>query len=89
MAKSNNQPGILQDIPESAKGCPITYTDHQYSLFEYADIQKAANEYRNENPWFSVPVPLPMNVPECECGQKGVKYAKHSDYCPLYRLERA
>lgn len=22
--------------------------------------------------------------PQCECGQKGVSYAKHSDYCPLY-----
>jgi hypothetical protein len=25
-------------------------------------------------------------ITQCECGQKGIKYAKHSDYCPLYDL---
>lgn len=25
--------------------------------------------------------------PECECGQKGISWAKHSDYCPLYASE--
>lgn len=26
--------------------------------------------------------------PECECGQKGVEWAKHSDWCPLFKDER-
>lgn len=25
-----------------------------------------------------------LEVPECQCGQKGIEWAKHSDYCALY-----
>jgi hypothetical protein len=32
------------------------------------------------------PDPYKKSV-ECECGQKGVSYAKHSDYCPMQLLE--
>lgn len=31
--------------------------------------------------------PMERNVPKCECGQSGILYAKHSDYCPLYAKE--
>lgn len=42
------------------------------SFFEFIDdLPKGTNET------------LPP-VPKCECGQDGVPYAKHSDYCRLY-----
>jgi hypothetical protein len=25
-----------------------------------------------------------LNTLNCECGQKNIEWAKHSDYCPLY-----
>jgi|ERR1700677_623624 len=30
----------------------------------------------------------PYTPKACECGQKGVEHAKHSDYCPLYAPNR-
>ncbi len=34
--------------------------------------------------WYSDLPAKNHSTPICECGQRGVSYAIHSDYCPLY-----
>lgn len=65
------------------------------AVYEFGYWNMAENEYGIEMDDGSGLITLIERVlesiepePVCECGQKGISYAKHSDWCPLYEFDK-